>query len=292
MQSIDDQEMQALLVQLARPGVRLSKGASGVTLADASARATVAVPDALFAAASAAGYLCAGNFGASLVLSPIGRARARAVLMGLGPQGKDGPVGKSKPVRRKPQTKRRGRNAVLDPDARNLPKPAREPHRMPVVEQLHRRKDAQGHPLLSAIQFSAAQRFATDFAMAQMQPRVTSRWSVDGIVEPKRRSVPGAGVELATTTSAAQERVRSALAVLGGRLADLVLDVCGFDLGLEAIEARHNWPSRSGRVALQLALDSLARHYGMEHTARADRAATRHVGDGDFRPSAAKWTKP
>jgi hypothetical protein len=56
---------------------------------------------------------------------------------------------------------------------------------------------------------------------------------------------------------------------------------------LEEAERAAGWPQRSGKIILNLALSSLARHYGMCTSAAASGAGAarvRHWGSEDYRP--------
>lgn len=89
---------------------------------------------------------------------------------------------------------------------------------------------------------------------------------------------------------AAQERVRRALAAVGPELSGILIDVCCHLKGLEDAERLAGWPRRAGKTVLQLALQSLARHYGLVRdgpaAAVSQPARVRHWGAPGYRPAA------
>jgi hypothetical protein len=123
---------------------------------------------------------------------------------------------------------------------------------------LARRKRRDGSPLIEPVQLQAGERLRADFTRAHLMPRVTSNWSA--AVSGGRRNVEMTFTEAVT---AARQRVRHALDVVGPEFAGLLLDVCCFLKGLEDVERERAWPPRSAKIVLQLALDRLARHYGL-----------------------------
>ncbi len=130
---------------------------------------------------------------------------------------------------------------------------------------LARRKGRDGQPLIHVVQFQAGERLRGDFTRAQMTPRVTSSW--DPTIAQGRRGQGGSGT-FTDIVVAARERLRLALDAVGPEFAGLLLDVCCFLKGLEDIERERRWPPRCGKVVVQLALDRLARHYGLAEQAR------------------------
>ncbi len=152
---------------------------------------------------------------------------------------------------------------------------------------LRRRKDKAGQPMITAVQFDAGERLRGDLWFAQMTPRVTANWSGTG--GSSSRSGGGLGIDIRDNVAAAQQRVRRAMGAVGPMSAGLLLDVCGHLLGLEQVERARGWPPRSGKIALQMALCELARHYGLPgaEAAPAPRASrVRHWGGEDYRPRA------
>lgn len=129
---------------------------------------------------------------------------------------------------------------------------------------LRRRKGGDGKPLLSESQFEAGERLRRDFTIGQMTPRVTADWS--------RPISGGAGrprdpAEIAHHALAARQRVSQAVGAVGPGLSDILLSVCCHLQGLEAAERGFGWPKRAGKLMLQIALDRLAAHYGIEESA-------------------------
>jgi Domain of unknown function (DUF6456) len=140
------------------------------------------------------------------------------------------------------------------------PKPAESP-----LLRLAQRRDGDGKPLISEAEFAAGERLRRDFELAQLSPRVTALWGIEGATGSSRsRGLPPDGLPTAERALAARTRVDQALKAAGEGLATILLEVCCLERGLEAAERRLGWPSRSGKVVLRLALGRLALHYGLK----------------------------
>ncbi|HXF53877.1 MAG TPA: DUF6456 domain-containing protein [Hyphomicrobiaceae bacterium] len=146
---------------------------------------------------------------------------------------------------------------------------------------LRRRTDKRGRPLISAAEYDAGERLRTDFWLAHMTPRVTASWSRTAPAARRRRGPP-ANCDVLDHVVAARQRVRRALAAVGPELAGVLIDVCCHLQGLEQVERTAGWPQRAGKVVLQIALQRLARHYGI---AAPTAGRIRHWGAPDYRPS-------
>jgi hypothetical protein len=153
------------------------------------------------------------------------------------------------------------------------------------VGALARPSTHTGKPWLLPHAVIAAERLRRDFEIAQLQPRVTANWSAS--VATQRRTGDAAGLaNLTDMAVAARLRFDRAMRSVGPELAGILVDVCCFVKGLETVERERQWPARSAKLVLRLALESLARHYGYaaEASGRPGSAGTRHWGADDFRP--------
>ncbi len=150
---------------------------------------------------------------------------------------------------------------------------------------LARRKDKAGAPLIASYQYAAGERLRADYTYASLMPRVTASYSAAG-------GTHGGGVNgaahISDTVLAARQRVASALDAVGPEVAGVLIDVCCHLKGLEEAEREEGWPQRSGKVVLQVALNRLARHYGLISEAQLSEGLKRrlqHWGTSDYRPS-------
>lgn len=180
---------------------------------------------------------------------------------------------------------------------RSRPRAAKDaPERVPRVNTLESplawlagRKDKDGRPMISREEFEAGERLRRDYHYALLAPKVTAGWSALPPSSGGRRPAPGLGVELADNVIAARERVNRALKAVGPELAGVLIDVCCYLKGLESLEKSAGWPQRSGKIVLQIALQTLARHYGISGGApsqSAGPARVNHWGSPDYRPLA------
>lgn len=128
------------------------------------------------------------------------------------------------------------------------------------LEWLYKRRGKNGKSFISKDQFDAGERLRRDFTFAQLEPRVTSSWN------PERRTGPSAfagSAEISDRVIAAKQRFYHALDRVGPGLGDVLVEVCCHLTGLAEAERKLDWPVRSGKIVLAIALDQLARHYGM-----------------------------
>jgi Domain of unknown function (DUF6456) len=130
---------------------------------------------------------------------------------------------------------------------------------------LARRKGRDGCAMISPTQFIAGERLRADFTRGHLAPRVTSDWSAPA--GGRSRSPRGGPAEMTDLVIASRQRVRLAMEACGPEFSGLLMDVCCFLRGLEEVERERRWPHRSAKVVLQLALDRLARHYGLAREA-------------------------
>ena len=138
---------------------------------------------------------------------------------------------------------------------------------------LARRRGREGRALIEVHQLQAGERLRADFTRAHLMPRTTSNWE-SPIAAGRRAGGAGPG-HFTETMVAARQRVRQALEAVGPEFSGLLFDVCCFLKRLEDVERERAWPARSAKVVLQLALDRLARHYGLRVAARGDAARIR-----------------
>jgi hypothetical protein len=121
-----------------------------------------------------------------------------------------------------------------------------------------------GGQALTADEYDAGERLREDFTMAQLSPRITVDWSRP-LVD---RQSAGNGVEaMGYSVIAAKARVTGALTAIGPGLGDVLLSVCCYLQGLEETEQKLQWPRRSAKLVLKLALARLAEYYGLRRKA-------------------------
>jgi Domain of unknown function (DUF6456) len=266
-----------LLVRLGRPDARLRRSVNETILEGGTSGSGHTVARTLLRAAEDAGFLVWAPLSpteAKGTLSALGRQTLRQHLMAV-----PGAAMRGSELGRKARAHQGAGLRRDDSTSARVPLAARS-----VIEQLARRRTAGGQPLLTATQLSAARRFAAEFERAALQPRVTAQWSPAGAAQPRRRPAPDAMPDLAPDVLSAQQRVRTVLAALADTFGNLIMDVCGFDRGLEVVEAERGWPRHTTRFMLAGALDQLALHYGLTLCPRPEPGTIVQWGDGQHHP--------
>ncbi len=120
---------------------------------------------------------------------------------------------------------------------------------------------AHGH--LDDRLFDAGERLRTDYERAQIAPGITTRW------EPVRtRGVGGARLAPTERQVAARQRFDGAIEAAGKGLDDILWRVVCACETVPAAEKALDWPARSGKLVLRLALDRVADFYRIRVTGR------------------------
>lgn len=125
------------------------------------------------------------------------------------------------------------------------------------------RRDVAGRPFLSPAEVEAGERFRRDFTQARLSPRLGAQ-----LAAPVARGGAAAMADYSDIVLAARQRLDRAMEAVGPDFASLLLDICGFLKGLEQAERERQWPLRTAKVVLKLALGALARAYGLAEVAQ------------------------
>jgi hypothetical protein len=112
---------------------------------------------------------------------------------------------------------------------------------------------ARGH--LSERLFDAGERLRADYERAHLGPSVTMRW------EPVRIRQTGPRLSPAESQIAARQRFDGAVAAAGKGLEDILWRVVCACETVTAAEKELDWPARSGKLVLRLALERVADFY-------------------------------
>ena len=113
---------------------------------------------------------------------------------------------------------------------------------------------ARGH--LADRLFAAGEQLRADYERAQLSPSVTMRW------DPVRVKTTGdAGLTPGEKQIAAKDRFDRAIAAAGRGLDDVLWRVVCAGETLPDAERALEWPARSGKLVLKLALDRVADFY-------------------------------
>ena len=110
---------------------------------------------------------------------------------------------------------------------------------------------ARGHP--DDRLFDAGERLRADYERAQLGPSVTMRW------DPVRiRSTNDGGLTPSERQVAARQRFGGAIAAAGKGLEDILWRVVCACETVTAAEKELDWPARSGKLVLRIALERVA----------------------------------
>jgi hypothetical protein len=113
---------------------------------------------------------------------------------------------------------------------------------------------ARGH--LSDRQHAAGERLRVDYERAQLAPSITMRWDAVRIPGSGDRGLTGGERQLA-----AKLRFDGAIEAAGPGLADILWRVVCAGEALADAERALEWPARSAKLVLRLALDRVAGFY-------------------------------
>lgn len=118
-----------------------------------------------------------------------------------------------------------------------------------------------GEPaFLSRHQVEAGERVRRLVERARLNPRLTMSYSA---AHTASRGGAGHAGELSDMAADARKAVAGIHQLLPRDCAEVVLDVCGLEKGLQQVETERGWPRRSAKLVLRIGLDRLAEVWGI-----------------------------
>ncbi|MCZ8188106.1 MAG: DUF6456 domain-containing protein [Beijerinckiaceae bacterium] len=242
----DPRETARLLERLAEPGMRVEAQRGRLVFRDERRRVSLAsrFPASLLEPLLGAGAIRALPGGAH-VITPEGRARLKREAGG--------------------EVASQHREIVFRPEPELAGQVVAVNLREDPLQMLRRQRHV-AH-LVGPAEIEAGLRLRADLRLAGTIPTITMDWT-----RPAVDGSAGEGLALGEQVVAARQRVDRALRAVGPDFSGILVDICGFGKGVEALEREQALPVRSGKIALAFALRVLARHYGLDNLATGLRA--------------------
>lgn len=127
-------------------------------------------------------------------------------------------------------------------------------------------------------QVEAGERVRRLVERARLNPRLTMNYSADQVAGGRGASHAGDMSDMAADARKALARIHEALP---RDCAEVVLDVCGLEKGLQLVESERGWPRRSAKLVLRIGLDRLAEVWGIGAVAVGRDGRSRAWMDGE-----------
>ncbi len=133
--------------------------------------------------------------------------------------------------------------------------------------------ESKGKPaFLLPRHLAAANRIHALVMRAQMIQRTTMSYDPGRIGGKKSDRV--LACDLADSAVDAKKQLAHLLGKLPADCAGVVMDVCGFQKGLQLIETERQWPRRSAKLILRIGLEQLAQQFGLSDIATGAKSHT------------------
>lgn len=122
-----------------------------------------------------------------------------------------------------------------------------------------------GKPYLLPHQIVAGERLARLVECAQLRTRVTMAYTATNPGQAKGHA--NITKDLSDQGLDARRQLDHMQQALPAECAGVVMDVCGFEKGLQLVERERGWPRRSAKLVLRIGLEQLATHFGLNPAA-------------------------
>jgi hypothetical protein len=119
---------------------------------------------------------------------------------------------------------------------------------------------SETRPFLEPHQVEAGERLRRLVERAQLRPRLTTSYDLTPAAARGRNG----NAEIGDLAADARRQLARLVSALPRDCADVVLDVCGLEKGLQLVEAERGWPRRSAKLVLRIGLDQLAQQFGLD----------------------------
>ena len=126
----------------------------------------------------------------------------------------------------------------------------------------------RGECFIAVHHVEAARRLARLFNRARLMQRTTMSYDAARIGNGRGQPVQADLADLTDSAIDARRLLDGLAARLPSDCWSVLIDICGFDKGLQQIEQERSWPRRSAKLVLRIGLDQLAAIMGLTEFAK------------------------